>query len=311
MKNTRGVSFWLYALGIYILFQFFWWAWLLIDQTAEISHIQVLSAETHAFTENNNWLPRRVLMIIGEGFVFLVILVLGFLKVKSALRKELNLAHKQRNFLLSVTHELNTPIASVKLFLQTLLKREFPVESRLDLTTKALGEIERLRELVQNILTTAQIEEGQFQLLKKKGNLSAFISSELESVKPLLKTHQLEIEIDDEIEMSFDENAIRSVFLNLLENAAKYSSAGSLITIQLHTSSGHPCLSITDEGIGINEVELALVYEKFYRVENEIVRKNKGTGLGLFIVKNMLELHGGRIEYVKNEPKGSTFKVYL
>lgn len=311
MKNSRSASFWLYVLGAYILFQFLWWAWLLIDQTTEIDQLQQSIEHSAQILQNNGYLPRRVLMILGEGAVFIILLLFGFFKVKKALNKELELAHKQRNFLLSVTHELNTPIAGIKLLLQTMEKRELEAPKRKDLLNKALSETERLRELIQNILTTARLEEGQFQMLKKENNLSEFISSELENVKPLLQKRPLNVSIQEGIQCSFDESAVRSIFLNLLENAEKYSPDDSEIEISLAADKNSICLSIADLGPGIEKEHLKEIYSKFYRVEDERIRKNKGTGLGLYIVKNLLDLHEGKIEFEKNRPNGSRFKVYL
>jgi two-component system, OmpR family, phosphate regulon sensor histidine kinase PhoR len=141
-----------YLLGIYVVIQFVWWGYHLIQLTEQIG-----SSDTE--------ISRKITMILGEGSVFLLILTLGLWQIKSAIKKEHLLSDRQNNFLVSVTHELKTPLASTKLYLQTLLKRDFEKVKREELIQKAIVENERLEEIVESILTASRLENNMIRLL--------------------------------------------------------------------------------------------------------------------------------------------------
>jgi two-component system, OmpR family, phosphate regulon sensor histidine kinase PhoR len=149
MKKQTALFF--YLLAGYVFLQFTWWGYHLIQLTKEI-------------TVSEQIVNKRIGMIIGEGMVFLLILVFGLYKIQKSIRKEHELAQRQNNFLLSVTHELKTPLASIKLYLQTLIKRNFEPEKREELLQKAILENERLEEIVEALLISARIENKQLTI---------------------------------------------------------------------------------------------------------------------------------------------------
>jgi signal transduction histidine kinase len=215
---------------------------------------------------------------------------------------------QQKNFLLSVTHELKSPIAAVKLYLQTLEKRDLERPKQIELLQKAIIESNRLDQLVENILVAAQIDNHVLLIQKEKSNLSEFIRNFINEFSDKYSI-ALESEIENDIFLSFDSIAFRSILVNLLENAVKYSHSAPEISVKLWTKSNSIFVSVADQGIGIQDEEKLRVFEKFFRSGNEETRQSKGTGLGLYIVKYLVEHHQGSISIRSNTPKGSIFEL--
>ena len=245
----------------------------------------------------------RIWMVLGEGSVFFILLAVGVWQTLQSFRKEVSLARQQKNFLLAVTHELKSPIASVKLYLQTLQKRELEREKQNEIVAKAIADTDRLGSLVENLLLATKIDRSDYTLYFEEVNLSDLITQ-------IVATHpenkRLKTEIQQGIKMQADKLAFTSVVVNLLENALKYSE--QTVTVKLQRDK-NILLSIIDNGSGIPDEEKQKVFEKFYRIGNEDTRKSKGTGLGLYIVKNLVERHNGTIKIRGNQPQGSIFEI--
>lgn len=258
----------------------------------------------------NQQLHHRWLMIAGEGFVFLLLLAIGILQIQRTFRKEKLLAQQQKNFLLSVTHELKSPIASTKLQLQTLQKHELSREKQLEIIANAISDAERLNHLAENILVASKIENNIISIHKELGNVSDLATDLVNQFAKINKGKQTIVtRIDTGIEMQMDKMIFPSIVFNLLENAAKYSSTNTTITVQLQKKNNAVIMNIIDEGIGIKEEEKEKIFEKFYRVGSEETRNTKGTGLGLYITKHLVALHNGEIEVKNNSPKGCNFEL--
>ena len=314
MKSVNS-SFWLYVLGVYILLQFLWWAWMLIDLNQQVHILEVnfysqIENPTSAQAPTDDFVQRKIAMIIGEGSVFILLLALGFIQVKRALKKELEAAKKQRNFLLSVTHELNSPIAGVQLNLETILNRKLDTETRNQLLKNALQQNSRLKNLVENILTSTRLEENVLQLNLQPNNISEL----LQNITGDFKSASEAIEISNvqpEICALIDPLAFESVIKNILENAIKYNQKNSPIIITTKTEKGAVFIDIKDQGIGITNEEQQKVFARFFRIQNEETRTTKGTGLGLYIVKQLTELMGGEVFLSSKINEGSTFTIKL
>src|SRR5690554_7418532 len=161
MKRQTAIFF--YILGVYVVLQFVWWGYHLIELSSEID-----TPESQR---------KRIIMITSEGFVFFMILLLGLWKVRSSFKKEMKMSKRQNNFLLSVTHELKTPLTSNKLYLQTLLKRKnLEREQQEQLLEQAIAENNRLEDMIENILTATRIENHRLQLNFENYNLSEEIT---------------------------------------------------------------------------------------------------------------------------------------
>ena len=320
MKKSRPL-FLFYILVAYVLIQFVWWSYLMIEQNNEIyqlkSEINLLHHEDPQLViEKGNELEKKLharwMMIAGEGIVFLILLVVAFLRVRNTFKKEAELSAQQKNFLLSVTHELKSPIASTKLVLETLLHRDLEKEKQKEILRNAISDTDRLNTLVENILLTARIDNTAFEIHKENVNLSEYIE---EGMKQTIQTfnpkQKIVLDIQPNISFNIDKTIFPSILLNLFENAAKYSPENSMIKIILKEQGNGVVLSIADEGAGISEEEKQNIFKKFYRIGNEETRRTKGTGLGLYIVKYLVEKHGGNIFVKNNSPKGTIFEVAL
>lgn len=310
-----------YILVGYVLIQFAWWGYLLIEQNKEIhelkSEINLLHHEDPQLViEKGNDLEKKLykrkLMIIGEGMVFALLLAFAFLRVRNTFQKEAALAEQQKNFLLSVTHELKSPIASVKLALETLLKRDLEKEKQKELLSNAVTDSDRLHKLVENILLAARIDNSSFELHPEEVNLSEYLEEGMkQTIQLFAPSQKIVLDIQPHISFRIDKTIFPSIILNLFENAVKYSPANSMIRIILKEEGNGVVLSVSDEGAGIPEEEKQKIFQKFYRVGSEEIRKTKGTGLGLYIVKYLVEKHKGTILVKNNSPAGSIFEVIL
>lgn len=310
-----------YLLVFYVLFQFSWWAYLLMDLNKEVYKYriellhQVHEDEKVAHLEEvkyNQTLEKKWAMILGEGAVFLSLLLFGIYLTRKSMSHEFRLARQQKNFLLSVTHEFKSPLAAVKLNLQTLLRRDLDRSKHELLLRRALSETDRINLLVENALLAARFENHSYELYVEKINFSDFTEDVFADFQTRQDgNHRLQKEIDKNIFIKGDQLALHSIINNLLENAEKYSPENTTVTLRLKRSGNEALLTIADEGAGIPAGERTRVFQKFYRLGNEDTRRTKGTGLGLYIVSTLVNLHQGRVQIKANEPKGSLFEVYI
>jgi signal transduction histidine kinase len=295
MKQT---TFFFYALSVYVILQFSWWGYHLIELTK-------------ATDTNASIVDKRIMMVVGEGAVFFLLLLIGLWKIRSSIRKEFELSQRQNNFLLSVTHELKTPIAANKLYLQTIQKRNPDEEMRSDLLNKALKENQRLEHLIDNILNAARVENRALQPIKESVDLNHFINALVVQFRKRYPTATIEVLHAPHKTVHFDVFMIETVLSNLVDNAVKYSQDKAHININASLTDTQVLLTVSDFGIGIKQEDQAAIFSKFYRIGNEETRTQKGSGLGLFIAQEFLRLHGGSIQYQQNNPKGSIFKLNL
>ncbi len=303
----------------YIVLQFLWWEVLLVRQSnANIYNEQKIAAlsttDPAIITRDIALLEqkkmKRVYMIVGEGSVFLLILLFGISLVRRSIKRETELANQQKNFILSVSHELKTPIAASKLQLQTLLKHELGREKQKQLLGNALNETERLHKLVDNVLLANQIENENLALQKETIDLSVLFQNTLSRYfQPQLDSGALRYDIEAGILYAGDKDLLPSVIINLVENAFKYSFEKPEVRLVLSMQNAKPLLEVSDQGCGIAAGERQKIFEKFFRSGDEETRKTKGTGIGLYIVKRICDLHQAKITVLGNQPKGSVFQV--
>ena len=296
MKRQNAILF--YILGIYALVQFAWWAYHLIELTEELK-------------QEPTEISKRITMIMGEGLVFFAILLAGIWKIRSSIRKELKLSQQQNNFMLSVTHELKTPLASNKLYLQTILKRELDKDTRQELLQKAISENERLEALIDNILNAARLENQTFQSERADIDLSVLISRIIERFDGKIQGNQSRINVDiaPSIHVVGDKLMLDAAISNLIDNALKYTQEA--VNIQLLTEGDQTIIRVADQGPGVTNGMEHDIFLKFRRGGNEETRTTKGSGLGLFIASEFVKLHGGTITYSPNVPKGAIFQITL
>lgn len=292
-------------MAAYLVFQLVWWGWQLYR--LQYAYLQHLKSEGSPLPENA--LRNKIFMIIGEGGVFLLLLFLGIWWIKKNVWQDLKRAQKEKNFLLAVTHELKTPIAAIRLNSQTLKNRELPKEQSQELCADIITESNRLETLVNNILLATQFEQNTSLGNWQSVNLSNVVENQVKRFQQLFPERQVNSTIQMNIEMNGEENMLVSLLFNLLENANKYSTNTEPISISLKASEHLIQLSVSDLGVGIPVEERKAVFEKFHRVGNEQTRSQKGTGLGLYIVKEICKAHRAEVNISDNTPRGSRFQI--
>lgn len=293
----KPTTVFVYLLGAYVLIQFLWWGYHLIDLTRS-SHYA------------DNTITKRIVMIIGEGSVFLVLLLFGLWKIKRSIKKEIQIARQQNNFMLSVTHELKTPLAATKLYLQTIQKHKLSEEKQSELIQKALDESNRLENLVEQILTASRLEQQAMPRLITSISLKDFLTS-LVSIQQ--KRFHIALHINDfeEITLETDPLILTYIFNNLIENAYKYGYTDRGVDITVTKEEQLVSIQVRDYGKGIPVDLQNLLFKKFNRLENEETRATKGTGLGLFIARESARTLGGNLRLVKVDGPGACFEIQM
>lgn len=312
------------VLVVYIFASFVWWSYLLIRnnrqtllqarQLLELQyHVQGITVtdigQTPEYLQLEKQYRRQVLMVMGEGVVFLILLGLAVLQIWRSYRHEITLARQQRNFMLSITHELKSPLASIKLGLETIIKRVLEPETRDRLLGNAMSDTNRLQSLVEDILLAARMEDRSFQFARDHINLSGLVEQVCRKVEQSRPDHNYRFDIESGLTLPGDRQALTALVANLLDNAVKYSEAGTTVSLRLYHEGQHIHLEVADTGIGIPEGERSLIFRKFYRVGNEDTRSTKGTGLGLFIVKEAADGHQAKMQIDNNRPTGTIFRI--
>lgn len=251
-------------------------------------------------------------MIIGEGIVFFSILLFGIIRLMRSVKKEIELNRQKRNFLLSVTHELKTPLASMKLNLQTMKKRKLDEEVQHKLIDQSEAEIVRLEKIINNILAVTRIENKSNITEEEEFDLSQLVQNQVENMSQNFgQHHTFKTNVEEGIKFKGDSGLFQLILSNLIENAVKYSPKNSEINVELRKDGSQIELVVVDQGIGIAKEEREKIFNKFYRSGNEEVRQTKGTGLGLYLVKNLVGHYHGQITVRNREEKGTEFRIRI
>ena len=255
-------------------------------------------------------LSLRTSQYVGEGATFLIVILIGAVVVYSSFNRRMMLSRQQNNFMLSVTHELKSPIAAMKLNLQTLERHKLDEEKKKLLIDRCIKESDRLNDLCNNMLFASQLEGKQYKSTKENFDLSE-MTEEVIKVYSSRYSRKFEGEIMPGCVISGDKAMLEIVINNLLENAVKYTPDDKPIKVLLERKNNQAIIQIIDQGTGISDAEKKRIFNKFYRIGNEESRKSKGTGLGLYLSDKIVRQHGGRITIADNNPTGSVFEVSL
>ncbi len=250
---------------------------------------------------------RKTAQYIGEGSIFLILILVGAVFVYRATRRQIKVGQQQQNFMMAVTHELKTPIAIAMLNLETLQKRKLEEVQQQKLISNTIQETNRLNSLCNNILLASQLDSGLYNAAKQEINFSDLVEGSIEYFQNRFPQRIIQSEIAESIYLNGEQLLLQMLLNNLIENAFKYSPKESTIKVSLAEADKKISLKVVDEGIGIAEEEKKKIFEKFYRSGNENTRKTKGTGLGLYLCKKIMQGHNGYISMTNNEPQGSIF----
>ncbi|HEV8590570.1 MAG TPA: ATP-binding protein [Pyrinomonadaceae bacterium] len=259
----------------------------------------------------------REVALLVLGIIFFAVIITGLVLNTIFLFREIRLSEQHDAFLNAVTHELKTPIASIKLYLETLKSRDVPPEKANEFYDTMLADSDRLLATVEQVLQASRTRERKRQFNVSNVNISELLNDSIETVRSRYNLDEGAIrftEPAESFEVLGDEAELKTAFVNLLDNAVKYSGDEPKISIRAKRSTLNNKVDvfIKDNGVGIPANELKRVFKRFHRVAGPAASDAKGTGLGLFIVKSIIEKHGGRVRAdSRGEGLGSTFMVHL
>lgn len=306
----------------YIVAALLFWGFSLNDKSREIYNqgIVILKTEVDStlYPEMYNTrvqqlqseLDTRKKQYIGEGSTFLLVILIGAAVVYSSFRRSIRLSKQQNNFMLSVTHELKSPIAAMKLNLQTLERHKLDEEKKSLLVERCVKEANRLNDLCNNMLIASQMEGRQYIPAREQIQFDELVNSSFKDYAVRYAGRFIEKDIDVCM-LHGDRLLLQMAINNLLENAVKYTPADKPVTVSLILKNNNVHLQIADNGPGIPDSEKSKVFNKFYRIGNEETRKTKGTGLGLYLTAKIVRQHKGKITITDNQPSGCVFEIVL
>ncbi len=309
----------------YLVLAFVWWAILLFRKNDEAFHAQVALARSEflqnhnspaAFTADETFTSlvqkrdRQRMMIIGEALVFILALMIGLLLIHRGYSRELEATRQKRNFLLAITHELKSPLASIKLILQSLGRNVFSRDDQAAILATGIAEADRLNSLVNNILLAAKLDKSYHPFIEEI-DLVELSKQVIGNLRIRYPKASLTLSAPASIIGSYDKDGLTSVIYNILDNGLKYSSAPAVVILEINADENNLELTFTDHGKGIPAEHRDKIFSQFYRIGDEMSRETKGTGLGLYLVKKIIDIHRGQISIVDHEPHGSIFHVTL
>lgn len=251
------------------------------------------------------------------GIIFFALIITGLILNTVFLVREIRRNEQHDAFLNAVTHELKTPIASIKLYLETLKSRDVTKEKQAEFYDIMLSDADRLLGTVEQVLQAGRLREKQRKYNVVELDLQDVLKT---SINTVLSRYNFAPDVirytgpPQELQVVGDADELETAFVNLLDNAVKYSGNAPKILVRLRRVSGNNTASILikDNGIGIPAGDIKRIFKRFYRSQSKASAATKGTGLGLFIVQTIIKNHGGKITAEsKGEGKGSTFLIKL
>ncbi|MGI8883997.1 MAG: sensor histidine kinase [Pyrinomonadaceae bacterium] len=271
-----------------------------------------------AIALNVGWilLNLREVALLVFGIIFFALIITGLTLNTIYLVREIRRNEQHDAFLNAVTHELKTPIASIKLYLETLKTRDVTEAKRREFYDVMIDDSNRLLDTVEQVLQASRTREKSRLLNTSQIELGKLINECIRIVNTRYKLNDEIIKFTEPAEpliISGDASELQTAFTNLLDNAVKYSADEPKITVKIRNSNEKTVeIFFKDNGVGLERTEVKRIFKRFYRVPGLSTQEKKGTGLGLPIVKSIINKHKGRIRAEsKGEGKGSTFIVTL
>ncbi len=255
--------------------------------------------------------------LLWYGFIALLtcMLLVGTLMTVQVVRREMELARLQSDFVAAVTHEFKSPITGIRVLMERLSAGRVQTQQSMETYFTAMRrETDRLDQLVNRVLEASRIQAGKKQYHFELASLAQITASSLDRSRVLAEPKRIRIDFSAEEgipSLSLDKGSIKEAIDNLIDNAIQYSPPGALIRVRLSTADDRVCLEVSDQGIGIDADELDSIFDRFYRGRRGARHNVKGTGLGLALVKAAAEAHGGTIAATSQAGQGSTFRLSL
>lgn len=262
-----------------------------------------------AFLDEQNRILR---MFAFEGPFFIFVVLAGLYVIAASLQSERELKRRQGNFLGAVSHEFKTPISTLRLLIESLLMRELPADKQKNYIMRMESELSRLEHSSEQVLASARLEQNP-NLYLQKLELNQETKIIVEKLRPSLELRGAKLIINyhnEDLNVLLDKNSYALILSNLLDNAVKYSpQAEKIIELEIDADNFLAMVKIKDYGIGINKKERKKIFERFYRVGDEMTRSSKGVGLGLYLVKNLTEKMNAWIKLESKLGEGSLFTL--
>ncbi len=278
-------------------------SYLRVNDAAE-AFVRKHKLEAHQLFDSRAWVMILVMSILVGA------IVLGLTLVFVYYQKLIQLYRMQQNFINGFTHELKTPIASIRLFLDTFSRHELPREEALKYVEFMRRDTDRLAGNVDQILNLSKIEEKKYQPSLSRYDLNQLVQEIVDKAQDPEKKRELVLEKSREpLVASIDRPLFEMMAMNLINNAFAYNqSEMKKLEIHLNRKNNNAVISFTDNGIGLESADLKRIFKKFYQVG----KSSKGSGLGLYMVAVVAKLHHGHVEASSPGPKaGSTFQVTI
>ena len=258
---------------------------------------------------------RRIVMFVSEGSFFMLLILFGAYLIYRTLQRSEDLKFRQQNFIQAVTHEFRTPLTSIRLYLETMRSGKITADKCGDLYPKMLDDCDRLDRLVDNVLQASLYDKDEYRLNLAETDLGEDVNDYLNNMEPLIKRHNGELrrDIEPNLRVRTDYQSLGRAVTALVDNALKYSPVEKRrIEVTLRNNADRVELKVADNGAGIPAGEQDRIFERFYRVGNEATRSVKGTGLGLYLVRQIVEAHQGEVEVTSTGAgQGSVFTIKL
>ncbi|MCK5032129.1 MAG: HAMP domain-containing histidine kinase [Calditrichia bacterium] len=294
---------WFSLLGLWI----YWYVsnYIIFENVGENVPPQIISGSTNVFA-------------LVSGIVLLVFISIGMSLIFIYLNRQMNITKLYDNFIASVTHELKSPLSSIQLYLETINSRNVPLEKQKEFVSIMMKDTDRLNDLINSILHLSGIEQKKmarkyphdYQIYKASEIFTELLNNSIDKFH--LASESVIIQGNPDCLCVIDSNWFEIVFYNLFDNAIKYSNNNAKIRISLSNTSKKIQIEFSDNGIGISHKDQKKIFNKFQRIENSHSPNVKGTGLGLYWVKEIVKYHGGKIQvFSGGKEKGTTFTITL
>ncbi len=237
----------------------------------------------------------------------------GAVLVADEVTQVIALERVRRDFISNVSHELRTPLSAIKLMVETVLLSEGDTEAIKLFLPKVGHEVDRMVQLIEDLLALARSESGRLPLRLETFDLAEFAASVVQGFEQRSAALEVTLEVRPRtrVDVDADRNRLTQVLVNLVDNALRHTPAGGRITVTIDRDGADALLVVRDTGIGIPYNDLPHIFERFYVVERSRARERSGTGLGLSISKQLMEAHGGSIAAESDLGSGSTFRCRL
>jgi signal transduction histidine kinase len=295
----------------YVFLQLSWWARLLIESASKLYKVRTdphLLRNEETLLQAQEELRGSLAMIMGEGAIFAVLFIVGMILVSRLLRAEEYRLDRERSFLLAVTHELKTPIASIRLAIDTVDRLDLKGEQKNEVINEARMGADRLERRIGDILEATRLNLPD-ALVKSPFDLADAIVEVINEFETKNSSYEIVLDTEGYVpkHMEGDVKMWQLCFTNLVENATKYGPKDGKLEISLRNVGRGVKMVFKDDGPGIPASERSDVFNSFYRLDRD--KNIAGTGLGLHLVKRIVKMHGAKITIKPGEKEGAKFVI--